>query len=237
MQQALEVAVRQAGVADLGDQVLVGDRVQFDEGGVVGLAGLPRVAGHLRLDPVEQGGGHLLGDRHPLLAEVLGDHRAGRPVAGADVGERDAVEVAGRVVVVDDRVKSDRLGERVPAGLGLAVDHHDRVARLPDDVLDGDQVEVQDLDHGPVLGPADEPVAGDDGRLAEPGLDQVGQPEHAAEAVRVGLDVGDEDDPIRGPQPGEEPVRPAEPDRAGFAVGATTVRVGAATRHGGFDLR
>ena len=80
--------------------------------------------------------------------------------------------------------------------------------RLEGHVLDRDQVEVEQFDHGPVLGPADEAVAGHAGRLAEPGLDQVGQPEHAAQAVRVGLDVGDEGHARGVLQPREKTIRP-----------------------------
>src|SRR5207253_3102192 len=59
-----------------------------------------------------------------------------------------------------------------------------------------------------------------------------GQPDHAAEAVRVGVDVGNEDDTLGVLQPGQEPVRPPQPGCGGFPV-TVPVRVGAATRHGG----
>ena len=152
-------------------------------------------------------------------------------MAAPDVGERDIIEVAGRVVVVENGVQRDRIREGVAAGPRLAIDHDDRVAGRPIDLFDGDQVQVKDFDHGAIFGPTDEAVAGDDGGFPEPRFDEVGQPEHAAEAVRVGLNVGHEHDPFGGLQPGQEAVGPALAGRGGFA--ATTVRVGASSRHGG----
>ena len=43
----------------------------------------------------------------------------------------------------------------------------------------------------------------------EPGLHQVSQPEHAAQAVRVRVDVGNKYDPIGRLEAGQEPVRTA----------------------------
>jgi len=61
---------------------------------------------------------------------------------------------------------------------------------------------------GPVLRPVDQPVAGQPGRQPEFRLDQVGQAEHTAEAVRVRLDVGHEGHPRGVREPREKPVRP-----------------------------
>ena len=94
--------------------------------------------------------------------------------------------------MVDDRVEGSAVGQVVPAGVRLAVHHH-HGARLPAvRFFDGNQVEVEQLDHRPVLGPADEAVAGQAGGLAQAHLDQVSQAHHAGETVGVGVDVGNE---------------------------------------------
>ena len=63
--------------------------------------------------------------------------------------------------------------------------------------------------------------------LAEARFDQVGQPEHAAEAVRVRIYVRDEDDSFRLVKSDEKTIRPAKTGRRP----GTAIRVGAATRH------
>ena len=40
------------------------------------------------------------------------------------------------------------------ARLGLAIDHDDRVGIVPANLVDGNEVDVEKLDHGPVFGPA-----------------------------------------------------------------------------------
>ena len=109
-----EVALGELGVADLGQQVLVGAGEEPDERAVVERAGLAGVAGGLRLDPVEQGRRQPGRDRHVLLEQVAGDHRAGGPEVGADVAEEDAGEHAAGLVVVDARPAASR--PRWPAG-------------------------------------------------------------------------------------------------------------------------
>src|SRR5262249_44854834 len=84
--------------------------------------------------------------------------------------------------------------ERVPARVRLAVYHDNLLPLAPDHFLNGHEFDVQHFHHGPVLGPADQAVAGEARWLLKAGFDKVGQTHHAAEAVRVGLDVGDKGD-------------------------------------------
>jgi hypothetical protein len=106
-------------------------------------------------------------------------------------------------VVIDDGIEWD-VAERVPAGVRLAVHHHNRFARHKIHIFNRHEVEVEQLDHCPVLGSVDQPVASDSRRFPESALDQVRQPQHAAEAVRIGLHVGNESDARRIAQPREE---------------------------------
>src|SRR5262249_53568117 len=155
---------------------------------------------------VHQRRGDARRDHQLLLDQVLGHHRTGRAHVAADVHELHVGQVAGRLVVVEDRVNGGFGVETVPAGVRLAVDHDDGLARVPADVLDGDQVQVEQLDHGPVLGAADEAVAGQSGVLSQADFHQVRQPQHRAEAVRVRVDVGDEGDEVGAFQTGQELV-------------------------------
>ena len=61
---------------------------------------------------------------------------------------------------------------------------------------------------------------------------QVGQAEHAAEAVGVGVDVGDEGDAGDRGKAGQETVRPAQARRLTVPADERRVRVGAGSRHG-----
>src|SRR5438105_3234440 len=58
LQDALEIVLRQPGIADSGQKVLVGERVQVEQGTVVNGAGLARVAVKLGFNPVEHAGRH-----------------------------------------------------------------------------------------------------------------------------------------------------------------------------------
>src|SRR5262249_52347656 len=156
-----EVALGQPGVADAGEDVLVGQWEEELQGRVVKRRRLPREARYFGLDAVHQRRRHALRQRDLLLHQVAGDQRTGRPDPAANVEERHAFEVAGRGVVVDDGVEWAEIAQVVPPGVGLAVHHDHRFAVRPGDRLDGQQVKVEQLDHGPVLGPADRAVAGD----------------------------------------------------------------------------
>src|SRR5262249_26011912 len=141
--------------------------------------------------------------------QVFGDQRTGGPEAAADIGERHALEIAGRVVVVDDGVEGSLIADVVPAGVRLAVHHHDRLGLVPVKLFDGDKFDIENLDHGPVFGPADRAVAGQAGRLGEARLHQVGEAEHAAEAVGVRVDVGHEGHAAGLLEAAQKPIRPA----------------------------
>ncbi len=97
-------------------------------------------------------------------------------------------------MVVDDGVERGVLGQVVPAGVRLAVHHDEDFPFLQLRFFDGNQIEVEKIDHRSVLSPADETVAGEAGGLAQADLDQVGQTHHAGETVGVGVDVGNEGD-------------------------------------------
>ena len=196
LKQALEVAVRQPCVANLGDRVLIRERVEVEQCVVVGLAGFARVARHFGLDAVQKCRSHLLGNRDILFAQILGHDGTRRPVARADIREGNAFQIARRVVVIDHRIKFHRVREGVPARVRLAVHHHDRIALGPFHVLDLHEVQVEHVHHGAILGPAYQAVAGDERRLPQTLFDEVGQPEHAAQAVRIGLNVRHEHDPV-----------------------------------------
>src|SRR5262249_1275980 len=146
--------------------------------------------------------------------------------AAADVHELDALEVAGRLVVVDDGVQGGLVSAGVPAGVRLAVHHDGNLARPPLKSVGRHEVDLQELDHGSVLGPAGDAVSGQGGRRGEGGFDQVGQAHHAGEAVRVGVNVGKEGDGGGISQPGEEAV--GKPRFRGSTVEGY---VSAATRH------
>ena len=83
-----EVALGKLGVADLGQQVLVGARKEPDQRPIVQRAGLAGIARGLGLDPVQERGRQLRRHDHPLLDQVAGHHRAGRAEMGADVAEQ-----------------------------------------------------------------------------------------------------------------------------------------------------
>jgi hypothetical protein len=84
----------------------------------------------------------------------------------------------------------------MPASVRLAIDHDDGLVLGPIELLDREQFEFEEIDHRPVLGPTDGAVAGEAGRLIEAGLDQMGQAEHATEAIGVGVDVRNERHPV-----------------------------------------
>jgi hypothetical protein len=118
-------------------------------------------------------------------------------------------KVAGRVVVVDDGVKRHGFAERVSPSAGLAVNHYHCVVGTPLHLFDGGQVEVEYVHHRLILRAADEPIARDEGRFAESSFYEVGEAQHAAEAVGVRLHVGDEYDTLKGGETQQEPIRPA----------------------------
>src|SRR5262249_29504675 len=97
----------------------------------------------------------------------------------------------------------------------------------PDNLFDGLQVDAEDLDHGPILGPANEPVAGQSSRFVQASFDEVCKPEHAAKAIRIWVHVGDKGYESCVRQSGQETVGTS--GRKRFAI---CTRVGAAARHG-----
>ena len=211
-------------------QVLVGQRVEVLQGAVVERAGLARVAGQLRLDAVVEARGHARRQRRVLLHQVARSPASrSAPEAAADVEERDAGQVAGRLVVVDDarrRCTSPLKLCRPVLGwlstMTTASSSRQSMSSI------GDQVDVEQIDHGPVLGPADVAVAGQAGGLAEAGFDQVGQADHAPEAVGVGVHVGDESDRL------VTPTRPARKSiRSPGQSGLTAIHsgIGSVLRH------
>jgi hypothetical protein len=100
--------------------------------------------------------------------------------------------------------------ETVPAGVRLAIDHHEGLSFGPGYLVDGHEVDVEQVDHGPVFGPADEAVAGQACALAEAGFHEERQPHHAAQAIRVGVDVRDKRDPGGIFQTCQEPIGTAQ---------------------------
>src|SRR5262249_6479839 len=143
----------QRRVANPGQHVFVGQGVEEVNSAVVQGGGVPRVAVDFGLDAVQQSRCHPAGDRCFLLDQVFGDQRAGGAQTAANVHERDVLQVAAGLVVVDDSVDGGPLVEAVSAGIWLAVHHHEGFAVFPFDIVDGDQFQVQVLDHGLVLGP------------------------------------------------------------------------------------
>src|SRR5215510_14800391 len=116
----------------------------------------------------------------------------------------------------------------MPAGVRLAIDHDQRLALLPLDLADWNQFEVEQINHRLVFGAADQAVAGHPRRNAKGRLDQMGQPHHAAEAVRVGVDMRNKSDRSHRSQAVQEAIRTPD-DRCCFAVHG---RFGALPRHG-----
>ena len=160
------------------------------KGGVVEPARLAGEAVDLGLDAVEQGRRDPLRNLDVMLHQVLRDDGTGRPDILPDVEESDVFEIARRLVMIDDGVYRTRgPQERMSARARLAVDHDDRVGIVPDDVFDRHEIDVEDVDHRPILGPADLAVARQAGRNAEALVNEMGQPHHACEAVRIRLDV------------------------------------------------
>src|SRR5437868_4920741 len=117
--------------------------------------------------------------------------------------------------MVDDGIERYIGCQAVAAGIGLAVHHHYRLTRLVSQFIDGFEVDFEQIDHRLVFGPADETVTSEASRLAKTGFDQMGQPEHATEAVRVGMNMGNEGDQLGLYQAIEKAVGTAGED--GFA--------------------
>ena len=68
---------------------------------------------------------------------------------------------------------------------------------------------IEGLDHRPVFGPADGPVLRDLHRDADAGFDQVGQADHAPEAVGIRVHVGNDYHAVIVFQTGEKTIRAA----------------------------
>ena len=185
------------------------------------------IAGDFRLDPVEQGGRDFLGDRDVLLDQVLRDERAGRPEGRADVRERHAVQVARRVVVVDDRVEavvSESVCRPVFGWLStITTASSGRQSTSSIGTRSRWRTSTIARFSARLMRPSRVMTC----RLAESGFDQVGQPEHAAEAVRVRVDVRNEDDSFGF----VNPIRKRSDLRSPADDRVQTFRVGAATRH------
>src|SRR4051812_14931219 len=102
----------------------------------------------------------MLGDADFLLDEIAGNQRAGRPDTSAYVQEGYSVQIAGRLMMVDHGVNGGFAIERMPACFGLAVHHDDSFLFVPADLLNGNEVEIEGIDHGPVFSPTNRAVLG-----------------------------------------------------------------------------
>ena len=81
--------------------------------------------------------------------------------------------------------------------------------------LDRDHRNRNQLDHRPVLGPCDHAVNRQDHRLSRlAGFDQCLDSQHAGQRVRVGIDVRDQNDAIKGQNRGQQPIRASAATRA-----------------------
>ena len=104
------------------------------------------------------------------------------------MSHQGARALAGRGrVVIDHDVDAVPGRQRVVAGLRLAVDERDEVERVGVDLLDGRERHPQRVDHGAVLGAADDPAVPQRHRGAELVLEQV--PEAQRRRQRVGIGV------------------------------------------------
>ena len=94
-------------------------------------------------------------------------------------------------MVIDDGVNGNLLIEGVPAGAGLTVDHDQSVVVLPANLVDGNEIDVEQIDHGLVFRPANLAVTGQLRRHTQTRFDEMSQAHHAAETVGIGLNVRD----------------------------------------------
>ena len=211
LEDAIEVTVRQPGIADFCQYVFVGQGIKIQKGAIVNRAGFARIAAQLGLDAVQQRRRHADGNRDFLFHQVARYQRTGRTQPAAHVDERHAFEVPRRAMVIDDRVERQLRAEVVPAGVRLAVDHDHGLALAldPGHLLDRQQVDLQKLDHGPVLRPADEAVAGQARRFSQARLNEMSQAQHAAQAVWVRLNMRDEGNASRVGQARQKSIRSA----------------------------
>ncbi len=228
LQDSFVEAFRQPGIANLGQSVLVGERVEVVQGAVVQRRGFPRMAEGLGFDAVEERRRNALGDRDVLFHQVTRHQGTGRPNSAADIQERNVLQVTMHFMVIDDGIERHFIGQMVPARVGLAV-HHDRGFRFrPAQLLDRNQLDVENVHHRPVFGPVDGAVAGQAGRFAQADFHQMGQPEHAAEAVGILVDVRHKRNAAGLLQAAEKPIRTA----GGCGQDPTAhLGFGAGTRH------
>jgi hypothetical protein len=92
-------------------------------------------------------------------------------------------------VVIDDHVDGAVDGQGVVAGAGLAVDDGQDVEAGGGQFFDGRERDLEDVDHGPVLGAADDPAQGQGGLQAGLVLDQPLEPDGGGQGVGIGVVV------------------------------------------------
>ena len=99
-------------------------------------------------------------------------------------------------MMINHRCHFDIIRNRMPAGAGLAIDHHHGIFFTPIDLLNRFEIDVQAAYHRLVLCPAYETITGENAGLLQLFLEQVSQAEHTAQAVRIRVNVGNEDDAL-----------------------------------------
>src|SRR5580765_5481737 len=109
-------------------------------------------------------------------------------------------------MMIDDGVNRNILAEGMTAGVGLTVNHDNRFAWFPVNFVDGNQIEVEQINHRPVFGPADMAISSNAGRQSQARLYQVSQADHAAQAVWVGLHMRNKGDSWHVAQTSQEAV-------------------------------
>jgi hypothetical protein len=188
--EVVERVEGELGELDRADDVLVGPHAQVAEGGDVGVGDVARQVARVDLEAVVERGRDLL--RHPQAGGLVILRQDGRrgAVGGADVGEARVAEV-GRRMVVDDDVELDGRVDLEEGGLG--VDRRDD--RLGSDELARElpHRDLDDVDHGGVLGPRELARVGDRGR-ARVARHELGEGVGRRDGVRVGVapDEGEE---------------------------------------------
>jgi hypothetical protein len=184
------VTLWQTSVANPRDEILIGQGIKVQQGLLVPRSRLTRITAHLGLDGVEQTRGQPGRDLDLLLAQILRHQGAGGAEIVAEIRERHPLEVARGIVMIENGVERAVFVQVVPARVGLAIDHDHRFLVYPIHLVDRVQFDVEQLDHGSVLGSTDQSIACQAGGLLQAGLDQVSQAHHGSQAIRVRVHVG-----------------------------------------------
>ena len=138
------------------EQVVIDERHQREVRAPLGLGRFASEIARLGAQREEERRRERRVDRDGALAQVLEHDRRGRAEVGADVAPRGARAARPQRVVIDDDVDAVAVGQRVVAGLGLAVDQRDGVELSEVDALDGRERHLEVLDHRAVLRAADD---------------------------------------------------------------------------------